>query len=159
MVCLVLLASGFSTAGAALRSVHAGRDRVWQLERARGDALTRYLWFADRHSETRSARWLIAAVWWHRATLEAAKPLRTAPTGLPGWFYGWAACISQHEEYGETGPNTVAGYFGMVYPPSSYPGGYGSSWLDLNLAEQLPIVYRTLLQDGAGAWSTSVYCG
>lgn len=116
-----------------------------------------YLWVADRRSTPPAERLAIAALWWHRATLEAH---RAPSSGYPSWFIPWAACISIHEEYGFYGPNTSAGRFGMIYPPDAYPGGagMGGSWLALDLQQQLRIVYAERMAYGTSPWSTAIYC-
>jgi hypothetical protein len=88
-----------------------------------------------------------------------------AATGYPSWFKSDMVCISAHEEYGMNGPNTVAGYFGLIYPPSVYvdPGPtiasqYGDSWLDVPLSPQLALSYSLYQHYGWSPWSTAPGC-
>lgn len=73
------------------------------------------------------------------------------------------ACIGLHEEGGH---NSVAGYYGFVYPPSSYidPGPaiaaqYGDDWLAVPQSAQLQLAAALQAAYGWSPWSTAGACG
>lgn len=81
-----------------------------------------------------------------------------APVAASGGYAasgGVWGCVALHEE---SGHNSVAGYFGTIYPPSMYPGGdavaaeYGDSWLGVPYAAQLTVAQAILAAYGPGAW-------
>jgi hypothetical protein len=120
-------------------------------------------------------RWLRDAWYQHAqhyaaalAAYQAAPPVATAvaPVTYSGSLIDAFNCISLHEEYGVTGTNTSAGYFGMIYPPSAYPSPgpeyaaqYGDSWLDVPLDAQYQIAIAEQAKYGWSPWSTAGACG
>lgn len=77
--------------------------------------------------------------------------------GTPSWFDADMVCIGLHEEGGH---NSVAGFFGFVYPPSSYGEyGYGDSWLNWPLTAQLRVAYHLYQRFGWSPWTTAPGCG
>jgi hypothetical protein len=74
------------------------------------------------------------------------------------------ACVAQQEEGGENSP---AGYFGMVSPPSAYPGSsaivaqYGDSWWWIPYGAQVTIAQTLQASVGWEAWGprTRANCG
>jgi hypothetical protein len=74
------------------------------------------------------------------------------------------ACIARQEEGGQ---NSWAGYFGMVSPPSAYPGSstvvaqYGDNWEWIPYAAQVTIAQTLQASVGWEAWGprTRANCG
>lgn len=98
----------------------------------------------------------------------ARAPLPTpTPGAVPAWFLHDISCVSDHEEYGLSGSNTSAGYFGFAAgPPSVYvePGPtyareYGDSWLDIPQSAQVQIAYAVYRAYGWSPWTTAGACG
>ena len=84
------------------------------------------------------------------------------PTSPSSSGSAWA-CIASHEEGGH---NSVAGYFGFIYPPSTYiePGPsiaaqYGESWLNVPYSVQLGMAEALQAHYGWSPWSTAPGCG
>jgi hypothetical protein len=148
-----------------LKVVHHWRDLTWERQRAIGNCCRPYHWQADKHTTTKAQRWKIAWKWYNYA-MNVPKPTPANTSGVPSWFVSAMSCISIHEEYGMDGPNTSAGYFGFIYPPSTYqsPGPslaatYGDSWLSVPLSGQLSMAYSLYNSYGFSPWSTAGTCG
>lgn len=82
---------------------------------------------------------------------------------MPSWFANDMVCIGIHEEGGQ---NSVAGYFGFVFSPSTYldpapsiAATYGNSWLSIPRSEQLRVAYALYQSYGWSPWSTAPGCG
>lgn len=138
---------------------------TWQNQDAACVKRTPYLWKADRRSTSLADRWRIAR-WWYERSLRAYSPSCQPRYSVPSWFVGAMSCISDHEEYGYSGGTTIAGYFGFVYPPSSYqsPGPaiaatYGDSWLNVPLSAQLEMAWSLYSSYGWSPWTTAGTCG
>jgi hypothetical protein len=70
-----------------------------------------------------------------------------------------ASCVAMAEEGGH---NSVAGYFGFIYPPSSYgASGYGESWLNWPWSAQVQVALGLYHRYGGSAWGslTRQKCG
>lgn len=141
--------------------MHAGRDATWRWQRASGRCCTPYGWWADRHSSSNALRWQIARRWWDRAYaahdmfVSVAQARAAAP--YPAWFASSMVCIGIHEEGGQ---NSTAGYFGFIYPPSSYgESGYGDSWLAWPRSAQVAVAWHLYERYGWQPWSTAGVCG
>lgn len=143
---------------------------MWRYEAKLRIPHTRYAGTAERSPSLAYRRWVrhlwyARTVRWHARWQTHVKAERTA-TAYPSWFAADMACISTKEEYGENGPNTSAGYFGLIYPPSGYvsPGPqiaaqYGDSWLDVPLDAQIALSYSLYQHYGFSPWSTAASCG
>lgn len=124
--------------------------------------MAKYLGGAEAVRTPQSA-WRLAFEWrsrWRRAVRQPslyvppANPVVAAsyPAASTGDVWG---CVALHEEGGH---NSVAGYFGTIYPPSQYPGGaavaaqYGDSWLNVPYPAQLAVAQTILAAYGPGAW-------
>lgn len=146
-----------------LSKIHRARDMTWHWQALMGRALTPYRHSAERHTDPAFRRWVLHE-WKHRR--RAAHRAYQRYGLVPAAFRSDMACISEHEEYGMDGPNTVAGYFGLVYPPSGYidPGpsiaaAYGDSWLQVPLEQQLRLAYSLYRAYGWDPWTTAPGCG
>jgi len=101
----------------------------------------------------------------HLAAPALRPPTRRPPSPAPvaATYEVWA-CVAQQEEGGQ---NSWAGYFGMVSPPSAYPGSaaivaqYGDSWWWIPYAAQVTIAQTLQATAGWGAWGsrTRANCG
>lgn len=95
------------------------------------------------------------------ATTPAPSPTTSATAPASGDVW---SCVAQSEEGGS---NSTAGYFGTIYPPSSYPGGdavaaqYGDSWLSVPYSVQLSVAQQIQAAYGWSAWGvlTRERCG
>ncbi len=151
----------------ALISVQNAVKTTHHWQRLGGFCCKPYYWVAHRHSTPTWKRWHIAAMWWGNAAVAHARYVRERPAyAQPSWFVDAMRCISIHEEYGFDGGTTIAGYFGFIYPPSSYqaPGpaiaaAYGDSWLSVPLSAQLGMAYSLYQSYGWSPWSTAGTCG
>jgi hypothetical protein len=145
--------------------------KTWHWQRLAGERLKPYYWVAHRHSTPAWKRWHIAAIWWgnaaaaHARAMEAQQAAASSGAASP-WFTSAMSCISDHEEYGLGGGTTIAGYFGFIYPPSSYqePGPtiaatYGDSWLSVPLGAQLDMAWSLYSSYSWSPWSTAGACG
>lgn len=132
---------------------------TWRWQRLSGRCCTEYGWLADRHSTSAKRRWQIASAWWRRAGAAHAyyAAHRPSPRLVPSWFSADLTCIGIHEEGGQ---NSVAGYFGFIYPPSAYGEyGYGDSWLNWPRSAQELVAYHLYQRYGWSPWSTAPGCG
>ena len=137
---VVMRPRGVTVAAMHARVRHVRVERAERLRRAR-----------------RARRRALAAQRAAQAQQAAATP--SASTG----FEAAMDCIGIHEEGGS---NSVAGYFGFVYPPSAYiePGPsiaatYGDSWLDVPRSAQLELAAALQAAYGWSPWSTAGACG
>jgi hypothetical protein len=109
--------------------------------------------------------------WHHRqavrraraAAAAAAQAAQAATASAPSSSSSAWDCISMREEGGH---NSVAGYFGFIYPPGSYiaPGPavaaqYGNDWLAVPYAAQLMVAEALQRAYGWAPWSTAGACG
>jgi hypothetical protein len=147
-----------------LCAIHQHRNAVWKYQTEFGQPHTRYAWTAERAGASPAYRHWVKHLWYTRRMHWRHRWL-TAPH-VPAWFVSDMACISTHEEYGMDGQNTIAGYFGLIYPPSGYidPGPtiasqYGDSWLGVPQSAQLELSYALYQAYGFGPWSTAPACG
>jgi hypothetical protein len=83
--------------------------------------------------------------------------------GVPAWFAADLICIGIHEEGGN---NSIAGYYGFIYPPGSYGpvdqalvSTYGYSWLNWPRSAQNRVAYMLYGMYGWSPWSTAPGCG
>lgn len=97
-----------------------------------------------------------------RLLAEAERLLTTARSIIGGGIWG---CIAQWESGSQ---NSWAGFFGFIYPPSSYPEPgpslarrYGSSWLAWPYSAQLQVAIAVQAAFGWSAWgpTTRARCG
>jgi hypothetical protein len=153
-----------------LRVVHHWRDVTWNVQDAACVTRTPYEWRADRHSSSLADRWRIARLWYERSQRAYSPSCQAAySSGVPAWFTAAMPCLATREEYGppwEGGYTTSAGYFGMISPPSAYPGSagivatYGDSWMGIPWDAQIAIVYAEWQAYGSSPWpNTAPYCG
>lgn len=142
-----------------LRKIHKNRNKVWHYQDLTGRARTPYHYWAENRCGNRSCRYGVLRIW-HRRYHHWRHVYRTVGStgGVPAWAISFFNCISRYEEYGVDGPNTSAGYFGFVYSPSSYPGGYGSSWLAVPLHDQYIVAYNLYKEYGTSPWTTAYHC-
>jgi hypothetical protein len=143
-----------------LCAIHQHRNAVWHYESELGQAHTRYAWTAERAGASPAYRLWVRHLWYTRR-MEWRHRWMVAPH-VPSWFVSDMACISTHEEYGMDGQNTIAGYFGLITPPSGYidPGPsiaaqYGDSWLSVPQSAQLELSYALYLAYRWQPWSTA----
>lgn len=149
-----------------LCAIHFHHDRASRLHVRMGMSRIPYRWVAEGHPGRRD-RILSYWVRVHNHSIHQYKKWRESPvSGVPASIISALNCISTKEEYGVTGQNTVAGYFGMVSSPSSYPepGGhyasvYGNSWLSIPLSAQYEIAYAEYQTYGWSPWTTAGACG
>ena len=78
------------------------------------------------------------------------------------WFRSIMHCIAIRESGNS---NSWAGYFGFIYPPSSYvhPGPavarkYGNSWLNIPYDVQLTVAWGLYTHYGFSPWTTAPAC-
>lgn len=149
-----------------IRKIHRARNMTWHYQRLMGKSLTPYHHYAEHTTSLAFRRWILSEWKHHRRHAHHAYLRYQRAGSVPASFYSAMSCISLHEEYGMDGPNTVAGYFGFVYPPSGYiaPGPqmartYGNSWLSIPLGAQLQVAYALYRHYGWSPWSTAPGCG
>ena len=150
-----------------IRAIHFARNETWKFQRKIGTCCRPYGHTAERTTSHAYQEWVLR-LWkyhWRFARMRYLHMLKSS-FGVPSWFVSDMSCISDHEEYGMDGPNTSAGYFGLVYPPSGYidPGPtiariYGDSWLDVPLSAQLGLAYSLEQHYGWSPWTTAPGCG
>jgi hypothetical protein len=148
-----------------LCAIHQHRNAVWHYQRELGQQLSPYAWTAERAGASSAYRHWVKHLWYTRRMRWRHRWLQAQPA-VPSWFVADMSCISDHEEYGMGGQNTIAGYFGLVSPPSGYidPGPaiaarYGDSWLGVPQSAQLELSYALYEAYGWGPWSTAPACG
>lgn len=156
--------------GHMLTRIHHQRDMTWKYQTLTGNATTTYRYWAERRCESKECRYTILKKWhtrhhrWQYLYKHIGTAVSSGPN-VPSWAISFFNCISSYEEYGVDGGNTSAGYFGFVYPPSSYvePGPtyasqYGDSWLSIPLSAQYEVAYALYEAFGTSPWSTSYHC-
>ena len=129
--------------------LHRHAEQSQQIQRAQAGwrMHLKVLYWRRRH------RRLVAAQAAATAPPSAVAP---APTSTTGGFP--ATCVANAEE---SGHNSVAGYFGFIYPPSSYGYGGDQNWLDWSWGAQLRVALSLYARYGGSAWGprTRELCG
>jgi hypothetical protein len=121
-----------------------------QIERRRAQwrMHLKVLYWRARHRRIVKAQKAAAAAAAAATTIAPSTPT-VSSSGFP------ASCVAMAEEGGS---NSVAGYFGTIYSPSSYSqaafgvGTYGESWLNWPYSAQLQVAEAIYADYGQSAW-------
>lgn len=165
----------FRSMSPRLCTIHNSLNNVNDSRSKMGKSALPYKWVAEGDATKRSR----IVNYWNRVErvarqraldyMKAARAAAVAPVvtptvsaPAPSSSDAWA-CIALHEEGGH---NSVAGYFGFIYAPSSYidpapaiAAQYGNSWLSIPYAAQLQIAEALQAKYGWSPWSTAPGCG
>lgn len=141
-----------------LDKIHKMRNRTWHYQDLMGKRHTPYHHWAENRCGNRNCRFQVLQIWRHRARLAHRRYEKFQRAGgVPAWFTADLVCIGNAEE---SGHNSVAGYFGFIYPPSSYHEyGYGDSWLNWPRSAQERVAWHLYGKYGWSPWSTAPGCG